>query len=704
VRFASSTSASPPFAAAVRDRLLCGAATALTTLLAFSPLAAQQPPPQVRIAVPRDAFIAQDHAITLAFSRPLDERAERAAVFFGTTDVSDLFVRTPTELRYAAGVLPLPAGERDIVVYLVTESGWQELARQPMHVVGRFGIESTRLAPSLDMGVKSRLASGREPAEPPPDRPTYNDFDGQLGFETEVVRLGGSRLATRSSFVGTSHRQSRLRFRDRGDDAPPIDLSSYLAQLRHGALEMAVGHVAAGNQRHLIDRFNSRGTTLVLSPGARLNASFAAMHGSNLVGWADLLGFTEPDHRMLNATLGVEALSTPGALRIEVSALDGSVLPNAGFNRGAVTDAEQSRGMAVRVQVTGLDRRLRLDGGFTRSRFDNPADPLLARGAELVPVQRETRNARYLETSLDVLRGVRLGGRRTARMTVGVTHERVDPLFRSVASFARADRLQNSVDVRGDVAGIGIGASHTRSENNLDEIPSILKALTRRTSVDLRVPVATVLGARPSPWWPSLRYRIDRTHQFGAAVPAAGGFDPSHVPDQLSDNQTFGADWRWSRVAVGYQFGRAFQDNRQPGRENADLRTLSNGVTVSFTPVRRISLGANVSLVTAENLERDETDRTNRYSANATWQPLAASALALQFSNTQRENDGRGSTRDDRSFSAQWSSPVPGMARFGGKWHVRYSATINAARDPTLNLDTRREDWSLDSGLSFRFF
>ncbi|CAN5698582.1 hypothetical protein BH23GEM9_BH23GEM9_19750 [soil metagenome] len=666
------------------------------------PLRAQQP--TVRMGVAHDAFIAQDHAITLAFSRPLDATVERAAIFFGTTDVTDLFVGTATELRYRTGALPLPAGDRDIVVYLVTESGWHEIARQPMRVAGRFRVESTRLAPSLDMGLKSRLASGSEPAGPRSDRPTYNDFDGQLGLETEVVRLGDARLATRSSFVGTSHRQSRLRFGDRGDDAPPIDLASYIAQTRRGTLELAVGHVAAGNQRHLIDRFNSRGATLAVSPHTRVNASVAAMRGSNVVGWNDLLGFTEPDHRMLNATLGVEALPTAGALRIEVSALDGSLLPRTGFNQAAVTDAEQSRGMAVRVQASGLNRRLRLDGGFTRSSFDNPSDPLLARGEDLVPVQRETRNARYLETSLDVLRGTRLGGRRTARMSIGVTHERVDPLFRSVASFAGADRLQNSLNVRGDIAGIGIGASHARSENNLDRLSSILTALTRRTSIDVGVPVATVVGARPSAWWPSLRSRFDRTHQFGEAVPAAGGFSPSHVPDQLSDNLTFGADWRWSRVTIGYQVGRAFQDNRQPGREDADLLTWSNGINLSLTPVRKLSLGANVSLVTAENLEREETDRTNRYALNATWQPLTAGALALQLSNTSRENDGRGSTHDSRSFSAQWSSPVPGLARFSGKWHVRYSALINAAKDPTLNLATRREDWSLDSGLTFKFF
>jgi hypothetical protein len=661
-----------------------------------------RPPITVGVSVPADRFIPRDAAIVLELSRPLDPAAERMAVFFGSTDVSALFEAEAAGLRYAAGVLPLPSGESEIVVYHVTGGEWVEIVRQPLKVAGRLGITTAGVDPNLDMGLKSRLGFGRVPAVPAPDRTTYHDLDGKFGLETEVVHVGGRTVVARSAMVGTSHRESSLRFREKGADAPRVDLSSYLVQIQQGGLRLAAGHVAAGNQRHLINSFSSRGTAVSYARGSRVEASVAALHGSNLVGWDDLLGITEPEHRMLNAMVGLEALPRPGALRIELSALDGSVLPRSGFNRAAVTDAEQSRGMAVRVQAAGLNRRLRLDAGFSRSAFDNPADPLLAQGADLVEVQRETRNARYLESSLDVLRALRLTGRRTARLTIGLAHERVDPLFRTVATYARADQLQNRVELRGDVAGVSLGANHSRGENNLDEVPSVLKTLTRRTGVDVRLPAATVLGVRPSGWWPNLGYRLDRTHQFGAAVPGAGGFEPSHVPDQVSDNQTATAEWRWRRASIAYQFNRSLQDNRQPGREQADLKTQSNGVNLTLSPVRSLSLTGSLSQADAHNVERDETDRTRRYSGGVNWTPLRGSTLALQLSETRRDNGG--SVRADRSLSSQWSSPVPGLDRFGGKWHLRFARSANETRNATLDLDQRRSDWSLDSGLSFRFF
>jgi hypothetical protein len=680
------------------------AATALWLAILFAPVPGGAQELRVESDVPRDRFIARDAGIELSLSRPLDPAAERVAVFFGTTDVTPLFAQSGDRLRYSTGVLPLPSGERDVIVYHVTEGGWREVARHPMKVVGRLDIETTTFKPRLDLSVKGRFAYGQEPAEPAPERPTYHTFEGQLGLESEVVRLGGGRFTSRSSLVGSSERESRLRFRDKGPDAPAIDLSTYMLQAEQGPLRLAVGHVAAGNQRHLMNRFSSRGATFTVAPSSRVEASFAALHGSNLVGWDDLLGITDPDHRFLNATVGVEALARPGALRVELSALDGSVLPRAGVNRGAVTDAERSRGVAVRVLASGFDRRLRLDAGLSRSAFDNPPDPLLAQGTDLVPLGQDTRGARYVETSLDVLRGVRLGSQRTARVTLGYSHEQVDPLFRTVAAFVRADQLQNKWELRGDVAGVTVGASHVRSENNLENVPSILKSHTRRSTVDLRIPVAAVLGTKPSGWWPSLGARVDRTHQFGAAVPAAGGFDPSHVPDQVSDNHSLRADWRWRRASFGYQLNRSFQDNRQPGREDADLGSLSHESSLSVTPVPSLSLTASAGQTAARNHEREETDSTRRYGLGMTWRPFGQTALTLQLTDTHRANDGRGSTRDDRGLSTQWSSPVPGLGRFGGTFHLRHATTHHRAVDPIANLDQRRSDWFIDSGFSLRFF
>lgn len=654
--------------------------------------------------LPVDEFVSRDAVIELRLSRPVDLETERLAVFFGTTDVTTLFHRAGDRLRYAAGILPLPAGEGELVVYHVAEGDWRELLREPMRVTGRLGVETVRIEPKLDLGVTGRFAHGQVPAEPAPDEPTWQTLEGQLGLESEVRRIDGGRYTARSTMPVSSRAENRLRFRERGPDAPPIDLAAYLLQAEQGPVHLAVGHVAAGNQRHLMNRFGSRGATVTVSPGSRLDATVAALHGSTLVGWNDLLGVTDPDHRLLNATVGIEALQRPGALRIELSALDGSVLPRSGVDRGAVTDAEQSRGLAVSLQASGLDRRFRLDAGLSRSAFESPADPLLSQGTDLVPLEAETRGARYLETSLDVLRGVRIAGRRTARVTAGYTHERVDPLFRSVGASVRPDQLRNRWELAGDIAGVAIAASHARSENNLERVASILTSHTRRTTIDLRLPLATVLGVTPSPWWPRLGARFDRTHQFGAAVPGAGGFEPSHVPDQVSDNQSIRADWSWRRASLGYQHNRSFQDNRQPGRETSDLGTMAHEATLSVTPLPSLSLSATGGRTAARNHERDETETTRRFGLGLTWRPAHQTSLGLQLTDTRRATEALGTTRDDRSWSAQWSSPVPGLARFGGTFNVRYGATRHRSVDPGGGIDRRRYDWFVDSGFSLTFF
>src|SRR5690606_14814929 len=114
----------------------------------------------------------------------------------------------------------------------------------------------------------------------------------------------------------------------------------------------------------------------------------------------------------------------------------------------------------------------------------------------LVPVERATKNARYLQTSLDVLRGLRLGGNRTARLTLAFEHERIDPLFRTVASYTQADRLQNRWEARADIMGVSVVANHGRTRNNLDEIPSILTSLTHQTGVNVAVPLAAMFRGR----------------------------------------------------------------------------------------------------------------------------------------------------------------------------------------------------------------
>jgi hypothetical protein len=621
---------------------------------------------------------------------------ERLAVFVDGVDITPVLRATATKWTYDAAALPLQAGERELLAWIIVrDSVWHEALRVRFRVPGALDIDSAAVQPTLELGLKSRLASTFRPAAPG-ERSTFNDVDGRFELTGGLSHYGGLRFSTRAQFVGHSERNRALRFGDLQDDAPLVDLTSYVAEIAYRGVQLSAGNLSSGRARHLIQSFPSRGVGVALRTD-RIQFEASGLHGSNLVGWSDPLGLGEPDHRILTASLGLDALRD-GALRFELSTLNGSVLPRTGFNRGAITDAERSRGHAVALQSELFDRRVRLEAGLTSSRFDNPVDPEMAADTALVAVAEDTHTARYLLATVTLLRARSIGRGRTAALTSGFSHERIDPLFRSVAAFVRADQLQNRWELRADVAGITIAGNHTRAHNNLDGIPSILTSHTRRSGLDAALPLATVLRSRA--WLPAFRFRADRVHQFGAGVPVNGGFSETHVPDQVSLDLGGSVDVRLPFGALLYRHDRSRQDNRQTGRENADLERTTHAVRATASPVRRVSASLDIAWIQAFSVERNETDDTRRIGASLDLMPFAESVLGIQLAMTRIVNDVRQDRRDDLGWSAQWASPVPGLRRFGGKLLLRFSHADHTARQDDDRV--RRENWMVDLGLNLR--
>jgi hypothetical protein len=666
---------------------------------AQSPSSADQLPNlTIESNLPADGFISRHAAVELRVNGGLEPGA-RLAVFLGTTDATDLFRPIPGGLRYLPRVVALPAGERELTVFLVRASGeWQELQRFPLRVRSAAGWDRGRFAPGLDLGLEGQLAQGQEPDQPAPPRDRYQDLTGQLAIENGIER-GAVNWTTQAAVIGVSHRESALRFGQLSQEAPRVDLSSYLVRLGIGPSDLSLGQVSVGNQRHLISGFTSRGAALTLNPGARVELRTGIVNGSSIVGWSNPFGLNDADHRVLSGSVGVEVLPRPGALRVEVSGLTGSVRPLAGFNQGVVNDAEESRGFGVRLTVSDPSQRLRLEAGFARSAFDNPDDSTLSQGGDLVPVEEVVRNAHYLDATLDLLREVRLGGARTASFEVGFRRERVDPLYRSLGAFAQADRESNQVEARATVAALALQASHARSGDNLADLPSVLTSRTRRSGLIAEAPLPALLGLRTN-WLPSLSLGMDRTRQFGEAVPENGDFAESHVPDQMSREHTASATWQLPRVSFAYRLSNVLQDNRQAGRESADISTEVHSFALGLNPVGSVSVDLGLDLERSENRELDQEDRTIRHRARATWSPFGQSSLSVSVSRTRSEDDADTRRRSDAVLDAQWSSLVPGLRPLGGRYYLRFSRTTGRNVDPQFGLDQASERWSLSSGLN----
>src|SRR6185436_5788405 len=118
-----------------------------------------------------------------------------------------------------------------------------------------------------------------------------------------------------------------------------------------------------------------------------------------------------------SATWSFEFLpKRPNGLRLETSYMNGSLLPRTHFNQATVTDTERSRGWGLRLVASDPAQRLQLEGGFARSLFTNPADPLLNQGFQVVPVRATTRNAHYLDVSYQLLRELTVSQTRKANL------------------------------------------------------------------------------------------------------------------------------------------------------------------------------------------------------------------------------------------------------------------------------------------------
>lgn len=657
-----------------------------------------------------DEWLDSDARIELLVSPPLAPEAARLVVLLGDTDMTPLFTAAPERLTYEAGALGLPAGETEITVHLVTpDDRWTEIARIPIRVRTRGGFEKASFDPRLDLGNEGQVAEGHAPDESRPPRGTYQDLTTFTGFTTVHARDGWT-VQTQFNATGVSHREKALRFAQEGEAAPRFDLSDYRIDVERGIVRASLGHVSFGGTRHLIDGFGSRGATLALRLGSRADLTTAWLHGSSIVGWSHFVGVDRRQHRMAAATLGLEAFpSRPGALRLEATTLRGSVLPLSGFNQGVVNDAEESRGWGLRLVAATPGQRGRVEAGYSRNRFDNPPDPFLSQGAELVDVERTTRGARYLETRFDVVPAWAITPSVSARLTAIYRHERVEPLYRTVAAFVQADRANHVFEIEGGIGELGFLLNHQRYRDNLDDVPSILITRGRDHALQASVPLAFLVRSTSRPaWMPYLSYRYQRVHQTGEGVPDNSGARPTFVPDQVSAIHGLGLDWQGARWRASWRIDRSSQDNRQPEREHADFSDRAQTVSLGFTPLSTLTLGVDLTSSRARNEEIDRTDRTLRLGLMADWLATEMLSLGTRWSMLDAEDDSRlresGNSdlsvqlthRLDRWRVAGW--PLPGQVYF------RFGRQASRSLDREFAFDDSRHNWSVNTGLSLTTF
>src|SRR5262245_47151031 len=161
-----------------------------------------------------DQEVEPTFALTFTLSRPLPAAEGRLAVMIGQMDISNLL--TPTgdndSLSYLPRILPLPAGESPVKVFLVTPSDeWREITQLTLRVKaaapdsaspgqpgGQMQAAEANAAqtaaakkysftPSLTLGMKSQMAESHFPDSNRPERPTFADMTVQASLKSEMT-------------------------------------------------------------------------------------------------------------------------------------------------------------------------------------------------------------------------------------------------------------------------------------------------------------------------------------------------------------------------------------------------------------------------------------------------------------------------------------------------------------------------------------
>ncbi|MCM3875847.1 MAG: hypothetical protein NEA02_05450 [Thermoanaerobaculia bacterium] len=680
-------------------------AAALTLTLAIGPGLAGDDALTARLETGGQEWVSRRFPIEIVTNRVPRAEEGRIAVQIGKTDVTDLFEATDAGLRYRPKLRPLPSGEQEIVVFLVTPGQeWKEIAKLPLKVLKPGGLERASVAPKLDVTLKGQLAEGHFPDSAASERRAFQDLTGQATLSADLGR-GANGLTAQMALALAARREDALRFGERGQAADRADLASYGLKLALGPGSLEWGGVSFGDNRHLISSFSSRGGKATLALGKVAELSATAVNGTSIVGWDNALGLDTREHQVYAGKLGLELVpSAPGTLRIEGTVVDGSLLPRNGVNRGFVSDAEKSLGFGARALASLFAGRLRLEGGFARSKFTSPSDPLLEQGEKVVPIAPTTRSASYANAALDVVKG-------TGPFTLGVAfrHERVDPQYRSVAVSTQADLQQDAVEMNAGLGPVTAQFSYGWTEDNLADLVSILKTKTKKTGVTAGVPLGTLLGGKQPGWWlPQLTYGLNETHQFGATRPLGGGFNDTQIPDQLSVNHTGGADWQAGSVRWGWKLNYSMTDNRQVGREKADSLAVAQSANVSVPVTSFLDAAAEYGWERSASKETGAVDRTKRVSMTLGLKPFKNGTLSGNASRTANADDA--ATRDGLNWAVnvetgwRFEPPRKGTHGLSGQVSLRYGWATSRTRDFVQGIDTFRRTWVVGSGVSLSLF
>jgi len=677
---------------------------------------------ELSVTLGSEGYVDHGAGFRVVLDRFVEPTEGRIAIFVDQTDVSAVIeVENDADYVYPPTAPPLAPGLHEIAVYLVTlEREFIELSQHEMRVRTRAGFDESEITPRADLSMNAQMREVVERDATPSERPQFLDYDLQAGLTTRH-RRGDLELRTAVNISAVDNRRQALRFSELGSKAPKQDLNDYLLEAQTSTTSVSLGHVTFGDQPLLISYVSNRGVTGQHALTDRLDVAAAAMNGTSIVGYNNLTCLTDlgKDHYIVSARAGYELLADrPGGARVEVSWMNGKIRSDPSFNVGEVTDAESSHGFGVKIAGSTESGRLRGEFNYARSRFLNPNDPQLDLAGDPLPVTATTDDARSFKLGLDVLQDYMLQEDLPARLTVGFLHEHADPLYKSLGAFVNANVESNTFSMTGGVGDISLDASLGRSQDNVDDVATLLTTRTESMNLSAAVPLDSLIArfvdlGDASNWWiPSLDYSWGRVHQYAVNSPEAAlsGFNGgSHLPDQVDRTESLGFAWYGDQWNLSYRYDLSKQNNRQTGRTEDDFKNYSHGVNVGLRPLDTLDASLDYSRSRDKDVAGALIQYTDSYGANVNWQFFKNWALGANWTITTSDDSAKNADSVSHSGQAQvtytFEVPAPGLDRkLPGQWFLRFNHNESDNVDNLFGFNSTSRIWTLNTGLSLSFF
>ncbi|MEJ2620450.1 MAG: hypothetical protein P8163_09355, partial [Candidatus Thiodiazotropha sp.] len=561
--------------------------------------------------------------------------------------------------------------------------------------------------------VDSLVDEGHSEEAGEPERPHYTDFNMNAGLTFEGKR-DGTTIRSDVNLVGSSVREQALRYSERGADAPKLDLSDYLVEIEEGNTSFSMGHSSFGQNPLLISSISNRGATFRHQLSDSFDFAIASQNGTDIVGYNNLFGLRSLDHNITGGTLGYELFSSrPGALRMEISYVTAEIQSDSNFDVGEVVEAEQSDGYGVRLLGSTESGRLRGELNYARSSYTNPQDDALNEGIDgLVEVDESTNSAYRINLSYDLLSSTLEDETTPLSLTVSLLHERVDPLYKTLAAFPNADVLLNQVEIVSIFGSLALQLQHSWMEDNLDDIASILKTKTESTVLSATYDLSLIVDEEATAWYlPEASLALNRVYQYAANNPDEdeSGFNGgSHLPNQNNLSGDLGLSWRLDNWGLSYTYSYSDQDNRQTGRENDDFKTDGHSLEADIQLTDNFQFGLSVGRVRNENVAELLNNYTESAGLNFNWNIQGKWGLSGSVEKTL-EDDSKDLVEND-SISADLhavrhiSLPFPDGKKRHGQLYMRYNLSDNESIDNEFEFESLVKSWTVTAGLSFSFF